>query len=164
MPGPDAAPEGPGLRAARSTLALLRNPAARRAVGAVLAERPEDAAAGALRGAESVGLVRRDDAGVPVLDEAFLADAVASLDRALSGRAVLDGARIDLPDVPQAEVDGLVADVARRVLAPGETIAERELNGRLGLFVEDVAFFRRHAVDIGVHTRAADGSAYRLTT
>lgn len=151
----------PSLRTARSFLALLRNPAARRALGAVLAGRPAEAEERHLQGLHALGALRQDDAG-PALDADFLASTVAALDRALGPLAVLDGARIDVRDLPQAQVDPAVAAVARRVLAPGEEVTESELNGRLALFVRDVAFFRRHAVDTGVAERAADGSAYRL--
>lgn len=60
-------------------------------------------------------------------------------------------------------VDDVVAAVARRVVRPGEAVAESALNGWLRMFVLDAAFFHRHAVDTGVLRRALDGARYELT-
>ncbi|MCG7423157.1 DUF2087 domain-containing protein [Micrococcus sp. ACRRV] len=149
------------LRPTRSFVALLRNPRIRRALGALLTG-SEVAASdrGALKAAESVGLTRADDDDTPVLQEAFLADAVAALDRALGPLAVLDGGRIRVGDLPHGEVDAAVGAVVERVLSPGERVREATLNDRLALFVVDVAFFRRHAYDLGLVDRELDGSAY----
>lgn len=148
------------VRRARSLLAMLRNPRLRRSLGAVFAgtATPEDA--GPLRGAASLGAVEMSGDGTPLFVESFLGDVVADLDRTLGPLAVLDGERIDVKDLALDAVDDAVRAVAVRVLAPGERVGEAELNGRLGLFVQDVAFFRRHAFDLGVYERAADGSAY----
>ncbi|WP_404464975.1 DUF2087 domain-containing protein [Micrococcus antarcticus] len=145
----------------RSFVAMLRNPKIRRAVAALLSGADVGSEHhGPLKGAESVGLARSGDDGAPVLEEAFLADAAAALDRAVSPLAVLDGARIAVPDLPLDAVDGTVRAVAERVLSPGDRVSEATLNDRLALFVVDVAFFRRHACDLGVLAREADGSAY----
>ena len=100
------------------------------------------------------------DDGAPLVVESFLGEVVADLDRALGPLAVLDGERIDAKDLALSDVDDAVRAVAGRVLGADERVTESELNGRLGLFVQDVAFFRRHAFDLGVYERAADGSAY----
>lgn len=60
-------------------------------------------------------------------------------------------------------VDDVVAAVARRVVRPGEAVAESALNGWLRMFVLDAAFFHRHAVDTGVLRCAPDGARYELT-
>jgi len=77
------------------------------------------------------------------------------------------GQRADLirsvPDLPVRWVDDVVAAVARRVVRPGEAVAESALNGWLRMFVLDAAFFHRHAVDTGVLRRAPDGARYELT-
>ena len=60
-------------------------------------------------------------------------------------------------------VDDVVAAVARRVVRPGEAVAESALNGWLRMLVLDAAFFHRHAVDTGVLRCAPDGARYELT-
>lgn len=54
----------------------------------------------------------------------------------------------------------LLAMVAQRVLAPGEVLTEKELNGRLRVLTIDVALLRRHLVDHGLVDRTPTGSAY----
>lgn len=149
------------LRPTRSFVAMLRNPRIRRAVAALLsgADVGEEHY-GPLKAAQAVGLAHAGDDGAPVLEEGFLGDSVAALDRALGPLAVLDGERIAVPDLPLDAVDGAVRAVAERVLSPGARVSEATLNDRLALFVVDVAFFRRHACDLGVLIREADGSAY----
>lgn len=68
-----------------------------------------------------------------------------------------------MPGLPVRWVDDVVAAVARRVVRPGEAVAESALNERLRMFVLDAAFFHRHAVDTGVLRRAPDGARYELT-
>ncbi|SJN23249.1 hypothetical protein FM125_04555 [Micrococcus lylae] len=148
------------VRRARSLLAMLRNPKLRRSLGAVFSGTATADDAGPLRGAVSLGAVELSEDGAPVFVESFLGEAVADLDRVLGPLAVLDGARIDVKDLALDAVDDAVRAVAVRVLDEGERVTESELNGRLRLFVQDVAFFRRHAFDLGVYERAADGSAY----
>lgn len=156
-----AADEQPGtVRRARSLLAMLRNPRLRRSLGAVFAGTATAEDAAPLRGAASLGAVEIPDVGAPLFVESFLGEVVADLDRALGPLAVLDGERIDVKDLALSDVDDAVRAVAGRVLSADEQVTESELNGRLGLFVQDVAFFRRHAVDLGVYERTADGSAY----
>lgn len=161
MARPGAAGQAGTVRRARSLLAMLRNPRLRRSLGAVFAGTATAEDASALRGAASLGVVELPDDGAPLFVESFLGEVVADLDRALGPLAVLDGEQIDVKDLALSEVDDAVRAVAVRVLDAGEQVNESELNGRLGLFVQDVAFFRRHAVDLGVYERAADGSAYR---
>ncbi|MDO5634165.1 MAG: DUF2087 domain-containing protein [Micrococcus sp.] len=148
------------VRPARSFLALLRNPKLRRSLGAVLAGTAIANDADTLRPATALGAVTLTADGTPHLDETFLRDTIAGLDAALSPLAVLDGERIDVVELAEADVDEAVARVARRVVGSEERVSEENLNGRLALFVEDVAFFRRHAVDLGVLDRELDGSAY----
>lgn len=148
------------VRRARSLLAMLRNPKLRRSLGAVFSGTATAEDAGPLRGAASLGVIEVAEDGTPVFVESFLGEVVADLDRALGPLAVLDGERLDVKDLALDDVDDAVRAVAVRVLGEGGRVTESELNGRLGLFVQDVAFFRRHAFDLGVYERAPDGSAY----
>ncbi|CAG7845010.1 hypothetical protein USB125703_01265 [Pseudoclavibacter triregionum] len=148
------------LRPVRSFLAMLRRPQLRHAVGGLLAESPGAADAPELAALEQIGAAERDGVGLR-LREGFLEEAVAALDARLGPLAVLDGERVALGDLGPSQVDDAVARVVERVVAPAETLDERALGDRLGLFVADVAFFRRHACDLGLLEREADGSAYR---
>lgn len=53
--------------------------------------------------------------------------------------------------------------VAVRVLAPGETVSEAVLNGRLRVLADDTALLRRYLVDAGLVERRQDGSEYALS-
>ena len=55
-----------------------------------------------------------------------------------------------MPGLPVRWVDDVVAAVARRVVRPGEAVAESALNERLRMFVLDVAFFRRHVRAVNI--------------
>lgn len=149
------------LRPVRSFLAMLRRPQLRHTVGALLAEAPGAASAPELAALEKIGAAERDGEALR-LREGFLEEAVAALDARLGPLAVLDGERIALGDLGPSQLDDAVARVVERIIARGETLDERALGDRLGLFVVDVAFFRRHACDLGLLEREADGSAYRL--
>lgn len=96
------------------------------------------------------------------VSDRFLAEALDALEEELGPLSVLRGDAISLGDLAPGEVDSSVAAVARRVLGEGERITEGALNERLRMFVGDVAFFRRHAVDTGVIEREPDGSWYWL--
>ena len=109
-----------------------------------------------------LGFAREEAGRIRVSDE-FLRDGQDALERYLSPEGVLQGELIDVPDLPVRWVDDVVAAVARRVVRPGEAVAESALNERLRMFVLDAAFFHRHAVDTGVLRRAPDGTRYELT-
>lgn len=59
-----------------------------------------------------------------------------------------------------ADRDEVHARIAERVLSPGETLSEREINDRLAQIVDDVAAMRRYLVDAGLLHRARDGTVY----
>ena len=148
------------LRPVRSFLAMLRRPQLRAALGALLAEAPGAGDASELGAFERIGALESGEGGARLRD-GFLDEAVAALDARLGPLAVLDGERLALGDLGPSQLDDAVARVIERVVAPGETLDKRALGDRLGLFVHDVAFFRRHACDLGLLEREADGSAYR---
>ena len=147
------------LRPLRSLIAMLRRPQLRSAIAEVLAgDAPSDDGA-LLANVAKIGFVEADGGGYRV-NEQFLNASLEALDTELGPLAVLGGERIVVGDLRRNEVDAVVASVARRVLDPGEQITEGALNERLHMFVVDVAFFRRRAVDTGVVARTADGLRY----
>lgn len=148
--------------ALRTFLAMLRNAKTRSHVVAALAGDAGSAPAGVVQGMERIGLLERQGSSEPAIRDEFFADAVDAIDAWAGPAAALRGERIRLSDLRKTDLDDVVALVARRVLSAGETVDEARLNDRMRLFVEDVAFFRRHACDLGVLDRASDGSAYRL--
>ena len=119
------------MRSLRSLLAMLRAPHLRSAFADLLTGTPD---------------IARADAYEP-----FISGGVAERHG--------DGIRLK-PDFVPAALGATVAAVAHRVVRDGERVSERVLNDRLGLFVDDVAFFRRHAVDTGVLDRERDGTSY----
>ena len=146
----------------KTFLAMLRNAKTRAHVVAALAGETASVPAGVAQGLERIGLIARPDGEAPVINDEFFADAVDALDAWTGPASVARGERIRAGDLRKADLDDAVALVARRVVSAGETVDEATLTDRLRLFVEDAAFFRRHACDLGVLVRAADGSAYHL--
>jgi hypothetical protein len=73
----------------------------------------------------------------------------------------LVGGRID--SLPRRASDRLkVLHYLRdRVVGPGQTLTEKELNSRLAGFTDDIPMLRRALVDYRCLVREADGSAYR---
>jgi hypothetical protein len=59
-----------------------------------------------------------------------------------------------------ADRDEVHAHIADRLLTPGETLSEREVNDRLADIVDDVAAMRRYLIDTGVLRRERDGTGY----
>lgn len=60
-----------------------------------------------------------------------------------------------------ADRDEVIVWLAHRVLAPDESVDERELGARLGRHVDDIAYARRLLVDTGALERRPDGTGYR---
>ena len=60
------------------------------------------------------------------------------------------------------EVSGRIARIVFERIGVERTLSEAELNAAIAMFAQDVALVRRDAVDAGVLTRSADGTAYRL--
>lgn len=79
------------------------------------------------------------------------------------GRFLADGRIAQYPASPQDRA-ALLQWVSGRVLEPGETISEAELNGRLRVLADDTALLRRQLVDAGLVERRPDGSEYALAT
>lgn len=150
------------LRSLRSLLAMLRNPQLRTAFAEILGSSPSDSDDARLDAFIRSGIAERVE-GRMLLSATFLDASLAALDAHLGPIAVLQGERISVGDLASDELDATVAAVARRVVNAGERVSEPALNERLSVFVSDVAFFRRHAVDTGVLERTADGALYWLT-
>ena len=141
--------------------ALLAAPKLRRGLGAVLSG----------SGASEDPAVRGPLSRLDWIDEDGEVDAAALRESAevlallRSGEAILDVPR--LPEIPQKieesrEVCGRIARLVFERVGRGRTLGEAELNAAIAMFAPDVALVRRDAVDAGVLTRSADGSAYRL--
>lgn len=138
---------------------MLRAPHLRSAFADLLTGTPDVDRADAYEPFISGGVAERLGDGIRLKPDVVPA-ALAALDVQLSPLGVIAGARIALSEVAPSAVDATVAAVAHRVVRDGERVSERVLNDRLGLFVDDVAFFRRHAVDTGVLDRERDGASY----
>ncbi|WP_323986014.1 DUF2087 domain-containing protein [Microbacterium plantarum] len=149
------------LRPVRSLVMMLRSPRLRGAFTDLIGSTPSASVDRESEAFVRSGIAERTDDGVR-LNESFLDDALAALDAQLGPLAVLQGSRISAGDLALDELDSAVAAVARRVVGAGEQVTEPALNERLSVFVTDVAFFRRHAVDTGVLERTADGALYWL--
>lgn len=150
------------LRPLRSLVSMLRNPQLRDAFAEVIGSSPSDSDDARLDAFVRSGIAERAE-GRMLLSATFLDASLAALDAQLGPLAVLQGQRISIGDLAADELDATVAAVARRVVSAGERVSETALNERLSMFVSDVAFFRRHAVDTGVLERTADGALYWLT-
>ncbi|MFS0712267.1 DUF2087 domain-containing protein [Microbacterium sp. 2P01SA-2] len=149
------------LRPVRSLVMMLRSTRLRVAFAELIGPTPTASAGEQSEAFVRSGIAERADGGVR-LSESFLDEALAALDARLGPLAVLQGSRISAGDLALDELDPAVAAVARRVVGEGERVTEPALNERLGMFVTDAAFFRRHAVDTGVLERTADGALYWL--
>ncbi|NII41624.1 hypothetical protein E9228_002271 [Curtobacterium flaccumfaciens] len=99
------------------------------------------------------------------VDTGLLGQAKDAVELLRSDRAVLHVGRItDLPLDAGArqEVSTAVVRLVFDRLGPSRRVPESTLNAALAMLVADVALVRRDAVDAGVLTRTADGSAYAL--
>lgn len=159
MPTPRDLPSA--LSRARMLCALLAAPKLRRGLGAMLSG----------SGASEDPAVRGPLSRLDWIDEDGEVDAAALRDSAevlallRSGEAILEVPR--LLEIPQKteesrEVCGRIARLVYERAGRGRTLNEAELNAAIAMFARDVALVRRDAVDAGVLTRSADGSAYRL--
>lgn len=152
----------------RAVLALLANPETRAALaelstGTHLTTRTRAAALAKLA---AVGLVESAADGSPLVAEGRLRATLRhSASPSVTGpeRFLSRGGR--LTDYPARAADrtALLELIVARVVAPGESLSERELGGRLAGFTDDVATLRRYLVDAGLLSRLGDGSGYRLT-
>lgn len=149
-----------GLRELRALLAMLRDPRLRASIALVLAGPVDARELPGLRALEGIGFVATDG-DTARLRESFVTELLPVLAAATGPLAVLDGERIAIGSLPRAEVDATVRAVVDRCVDPRDRLSEPILNARLGMFVADVAFVRRHAADLGVLERTSDGSSYR---
>ncbi|MCG7433403.1 DUF2087 domain-containing protein [Kocuria indica] len=94
--------------------------------------------------------------------ETFLSESLRAIDGHLGAHEILLGNKIDVNELQREKIDSTVAAVIRRVIDADERVSEFILNERLRMFVLDIAFFRRHAVDTGVLGRTQDGAMYWL--
>lgn len=92
-----------------------------------------------------------------------VADALTLMrsDQAILEVPPLDGVPVKTDE--SREVSGRIARIVFERVGRERTLGEPELNAAIAMFVADVALVRRDAVDSGVLTRTADGTAYRLT-
>lgn len=115
-----------------------------------------------LRALTEAGLVV-DDAGVLTPGEVFAALLEESAPRVVTGpERFLAGGRLTvLPRRARdrAEVFGWLAG---RLLAPGESLGERDLTDRLAGLADDPVALRRYPIDAGALVRSPDGRDYRL--
>jgi len=107
----------------------------------------------------AAGLV---DAAGAVIPDAFarLLAETAPVTRTGLDRWVRDDVLAEWPSRPADRAE-VLAWLLERVLAEGESIAERELTHRLAALVPDAVAMRRALVDAGLLERRADGSRYR---
>lgn len=165
MPAPHIMPTPRDLRTplsrARMLFAMLATPKLRQGLGAVLTGAGPSEDPG-VRGPLS-GLDWMDDAGE--VDVAALRETAEVLALMRTGEAILEVPR--LAEFPQRteeswEVCGRIARLVFERAGRERTLTEPELNAAIAMFAADVALVRRDAVDAGVLTRTADGSAYSL--
>ncbi|APX33728.1 hypothetical protein BH708_14545 [Brachybacterium sp. P6-10-X1] len=159
MPTPRDLPSA--LSRARMLCALLATPKLRQGLGTMLS------GAGASEDSAVRGPLSRldwiDEDGE--VDAAALRETAEMLALLRSGEAILEVPQ--LPEIPQKieesrEVCGRIAELVFDRVGRERTLGEAELNAAIAMFAQDVALVRRDAVDAGVLTRSADGTAYRL--
>lgn len=110
------------------------------------------------------GLVRERDGRFEVRPEAFTSLLTSTPRERPSGpgRYLDREGMIDRYPQNRDELEALLRMVAARVLAEGEVLSEKELNGRLRTFTQDVPALRRHLVDAAILERTRSGSEYAL--
>jgi len=99
------------------------------------------------------------------VDARLLGQAKDAVELLRSDRAVLHVGRITALPLDAGARQQVSTAVVRLVfdrLGPSRRVPESTLNAALAMLVADVALVRRDAVDAGVLTRSADGSAYAL--
>lgn len=155
----------------RPLIAILANPEMRRVASRImLGEALESATEGLSpskrrRVTEALvrsGLIDADtQTFVPDVFQAVLDS--ASVPRREGIERFVDGTRIRQYPANLDVRGELLAWVARGVLEPGEVLTEREMNGRLLRYSDDVAVLRRYLVDYQLIERRFDGTEYSLT-
>ncbi len=126
----------------------------------VLGQRPEMTAKERQKLLAS-GLVMDDGGALTVAPDVFKAALAAARTPEPTGpERFLAGGLVVLPHraADRLELLGYLRD---RVIAAGETMAEKDLNAKLAVFTADVPMLRRAMVDYGFLVREPDGSVYR---
>lgn len=150
------------LSSVRVLLSLLRSPKSAPLVSRLAAGELVDADERLAGNLVQSGLAVAEDGGLRLAPD-VLGQALAALDPAAQLEALLATPRIALAGRAPGSVNGLVHAVVTRCVRDGEVLSEAQVNERLSVLVEDVAFFRRHAVDLDILRRKSDGTAYWLS-
>ncbi len=158
----------------RRVLATLGNADARTAYAQiVLGAAPQDVLPGvkeqrrhrALAGLLESGLVQRNASDELVAAEEIFRDLLARQPRRQPQTGLerfMRLGRIERYPANVAERRALLAKIATEAIAPGEKLAERQVNERLLSYTDDVVLLRRYMVDFGVLQRTPSGSSYEL--
>lgn len=149
------------LRPLRSLIAMLRRPQNRETISQVLSSTQQGADDPLIVDLIKIGFAEIGNSEVR-FRETFLSESLRAIDGHLGSHEILLGNKIDVNELQHEKIDSTVAAVIRRVIDADERISEPILNERLRMFVLDIAFFRRHAVDTGVLGRTQDGAMYWL--
>lgn len=151
------------LRPLRSFVAMLRRPQNREVISRVLSSPQQGADDPLIGGLIKIGFAEVGNSEVR-FRETFLSESLRAIDAHLGSFEILGGNKIKVNELQHGNVDFTVAAVIQRILDADERISEPILNERLRMFVLDIAFFRRHAVDTGILERTQDGALYWLAT
>ncbi|KTS65365.1 hypothetical protein NS206_04630 [Microbacterium testaceum] len=155
----------------RAILAALADDRAREIYARIVLAQPIDEALATIppkkaqRITESLtaaGLVSATAEGLVAVPDVFaraLASASGPARREGVDRFLEDGRVVGMP-ARATDRQALLEHLATRVLAPGDTVSEAEINARLAGVTDDVAGLRRAFVDHGLLVRTADGSVY----
>lgn len=154
------------LRECRILLTVLRTPKLRKRFAQILTSADEahegQGAVAAVTGPFAQLSWLQDDG---TLSNAGLAQAADDIKQLLGDDAVLLTTRIsDMPTDESSRI-ALLRAIFSRVFentAHRQRLTEGELNARLAMLVDEVALFRRYAVDYGILARCDDGSQYWL--
>lgn len=99
------------------------------------------------------------------VDVAALRETTEALTLLRSDQAILEVGRLDgipVKTEESREVSTRIVRIVFKRVGIERSLSEGELNAAIAMFAQDVALVRRDAVDAGVLTRSADGTAYRL--
>ena len=115
-----------------------------------------------------LGVLTEEEDGSLAVDGAVLRAPLDAARDAEGGRAragvgkFLDGPRITAMPAAPDEREELLRWVRDHALAPGEVLAEADLNQRLRVFHPDVAMLRRYLVDASLLERTRSGTQYAI--
>jgi hypothetical protein len=107
----------------------------------------------------AAGVLRQPCEGRVAVDDGALHTLLA---QARAARPAKPQGKLDLLPRQRRPLLEVLQALGAELLEPGEVVAEKELNERLGERVEDVPRVRRALVDEGILARERDGSRYWL--